>query len=58
MIKKEDFRENIMRKYNRIAKVLQIHHYTISHVVQCFSQTKSIARKSGGGRIGGGGFSR
>ena len=32
------------------AKSLQIHPYTVSHVIQRFSQTKSIKRKSGGGR--------
>ena len=56
--KEEDVREKIMHKYlqnpnssyNSIAKSLQIHPYTISRVIQCFSQTKSIKRKSGGGR--------
>ena len=58
MTKEEDVREKTMHKYlqnpnssyNSIAKSLQIHPYTISHVIQYFSQTKSIKRKSGGGR--------
>ena len=58
MTKEEDIREKIMHKhlqnpnssYNSIAKLLQIHPYTVSHVIQCFSQTKSIKHKSGGGR--------
>ena len=58
MTKEEDAREKIMYKYlqnpnssyNSIAKSLQIHPYTVSRVIQCFSQTKSIKRKSGGGR--------
>ena len=61
MTKGEDLREKIMCKYlenlnsnyNSIAKVLQMHPYTISRVVQRFSQTRLIKRKSGGGRIGG-----
>ena len=36
--------------YNSIAKSLQIHPYTVNRVIQRFSQTKSIKRKSGGGR--------
>ena len=55
---KEDVREKIMHKYlqnpnssyNSIAKSLQIHPYTVSRVIQHFSQTKSINCKSGGGR--------
>ena len=58
MTKEEDVREQVMHKYlqnpnssyNSIAKLLQIHPYTVSRVIQCFSQTKSIKRKSGGGR--------
>ena len=58
MTKEEDVREKIMHKYlqnpnssyNSIAKSLQIHPYTVSRVIQRFSQTKSIKRKSGGGR--------
>ena len=38
------------QKTNSIAKSLQIHPYTVSRVIQRFSQTKSIIRKSGGGR--------
>ena len=58
MTKEEDVREKIIHKYlqnpnssyNSIAKSLQIHPYTVSHVIQRFSQTKLIKRKSGGGR--------
>ena len=58
MTKEEDVREKIMHKYlqnpnssyNLITKSLQIHPYTVSRVIQCFSQTKSIKSKSGGGR--------
>ena len=47
MIKEEDVREKIMRKYlqnpnssyNSIAKLFQIHPYTVSHAIQYFSQT-------------------
>ena len=63
MTKEEDVREKIMNKYlqnpnssyNSIAKSLH-HPYTVSHVIltkiafDFFSQTKSIKRKSGGGR--------
>ena len=42
--------ENPNRSYNSIAKELQIHPYTISYVIQHFSQTKLTKRKSGGGR--------
>ena len=58
MTKEEDVREKIMHKYlqnpnssyNSIAKSLQIHPYTISRVIQRFSQTKSVKHKSCGGR--------
>ena len=58
MTKEEDVREKIMHKYlqnpnssyNSIAKSLQMQPYTVSSVIQRFSQTKSIKRKSGGGR--------
>ena len=58
MTKEEEVRENIMHKYlqnlnssyNSIAKSLQIHPYTASHVIQRFSPKKSIKRKSGGRR--------
>ena len=58
MTKEEDVREIIMHiylqnpnsSYNSIAKSLQIHPYTVSRVIQRFSQTKLIKRKSGGGR--------
>ena len=42
--------QNHNSSYNSIAKSLQIHPYTVSRVIQRFSQTKSIKRKSGGGR--------
>ena len=58
MTKEEDVKEKTMHKYlqnpnssyNSIAKLLQIHPYTVSRVIQRFSQTKSIKRKSGGER--------
>ena len=58
MTKEEDVREKIMHKYlqnpnssySLIAKSLQIHPYTVSCVIQRFSQTKSIKCKSGDGR--------
>ena len=58
MTKEEDIREKTMHKYlqnpnssyNLISKLLQIHPYTISRVIQHFSQTKLIKHKSGGGR--------
>ena len=58
MTKKEGIKEKTLHKYfenpnrgyNTIGKKLQIHPYTVCRVIQRFYQTKSIKRKSGGGR--------
>ena len=42
--------QNPNSSYNSIPKSFQIHPYTVSCVIQRFSQTKSIKRKPGGGR--------
>ena len=42
--------KNPNKSYNSIAKELQIHAYTVSCVIQRFSQTKLIKHKSGCGR--------